>query len=347
MLGFGGANPFGRMEDEGASGLLEAASEVETEMQTRADEFARGLVADDEGGGDGETNVSAVSETRGLIEKEEGGGEAASANEAVFLEITEMLVPLEGGADEVRKAEEERGEAAVLAVDEAEEEDEARSRTEDAGGEGGGAAAANEAAAAPDLVAIEDAPAAVPTADDAIADAGPIEAHEKDSRQTEEEEAAAASAASSSGSSSSYVMPTADDPAATSTMAGGFSDEVGAPAAVGESGRTSEPITVEYAEGLPSPPSAVLAEVAISAASSASSSYAMPSAEDYATAEEAEGEGASASTIPSVDSVPAPPPAPPPPPPLLPPPPQPGSATPPGEEEEGLQKEEGPEVVAV
>ena len=50
-------------------------------MQTRADEFARGLVADDEGGGDGETNVSAVSETRGLIEKEEGGGEAASANE--------------------------------------------------------------------------------------------------------------------------------------------------------------------------------------------------------------------------------------------------------------------------
>ncbi|EOD34744.1 hypothetical protein EMIHUDRAFT_111116 [Emiliania huxleyi CCMP1516] len=74
---------------------------VETEMQTRADEFARGLVADDEGGGDGETNVSAVSETRGLIEKEEGGGEAASANEA---------------------------------------------------------------AAAPDLVAIEDAPAAVPTA---------------------------------------------------------------------------------------------------------------------------------------------------------------------------------------
>ena len=208
-----------------------------------------------------------------------------------------------------------------------------------------------KAAAAPDLVAIEDAPAAVPTADDAIADAGPIEAHEKDSRQTEEEEAAAASAASSSGSSSSYVMPTAEDPAATSTMAGGFSDEVGAPAAVGESGRTSEPITVEYAEGLPSPPSAVLAEVAISAASSASSSYAMPSAEDYATAEEAEGEGASASTIPSVDSVPAPPPAPPPPPPppppLLPPPPQPGSATPPGEEEEGLQKEEGPEVVAV
>ena len=30
-----------------------------------------------------------------------------------------MLVPLEGGADEVRKAEEERGEAAVLAFDEA------------------------------------------------------------------------------------------------------------------------------------------------------------------------------------------------------------------------------------
>ena len=33
-------------------------------MQKRADEFARGLVADDEGGGDAETNASIVSETR-------------------------------------------------------------------------------------------------------------------------------------------------------------------------------------------------------------------------------------------------------------------------------------------
>mmetsp|Transcript_23149 Transcript_23149/g.72789 ORF Transcript_23149/g.72789 Transcript_23149/m.72789 type:complete len:209 (+) Transcript_23149:753-1379(+) len=99
-------------------------------------------------------------------------------------------------------------------------------------------------------------------------------------------------------------MPTAEDPAATSSMAGGFSDEVGAPA---------EPITVDYAEGLPSPPSAIMAEVAIGAASSGSSSCAMPSAEDYATAEEREGKGASASTMPSFDSAPAPPPAPPPP----------------------------------
>ena len=36
-------------------------------MQTRADEFARGLVADDEGGGDAETNASIVSETWELI----------------------------------------------------------------------------------------------------------------------------------------------------------------------------------------------------------------------------------------------------------------------------------------
>jgi len=70
---------FRRMEDEGKSGRFSereinklergfagatAASEVEAEMQTRADEFARGLVADDEGGGDAETNASIVSETR-------------------------------------------------------------------------------------------------------------------------------------------------------------------------------------------------------------------------------------------------------------------------------------------
>lgn len=70
---------FRRMEDEGKSGRFSereinklergfagatAASEVEAEMQKRADEFARGLVADDEGGGDAETNASMVSETR-------------------------------------------------------------------------------------------------------------------------------------------------------------------------------------------------------------------------------------------------------------------------------------------
>ena len=35
MLGFGGANPFGRMEDEGASGLLEAAEPRDADFATR------------------------------------------------------------------------------------------------------------------------------------------------------------------------------------------------------------------------------------------------------------------------------------------------------------------------